>query len=148
MGRSYRAIIEKGISRVDFINQQEIKAPKRKPKRVGQKQKAGTLFAIRNKRLAIREAALRKVQIVMTYQKTTTNETKKYTVAPYSWRYRRLKAGLRKMLFAYDMQEKHIKGFVLKNVKNVAITDRKFKPKWPIEISAWYLTFLLYLLFI
>ena len=133
--RSYRDVIEKGIDRLAFIQKQEEMAPKRKAKRVGQKQKAGTLFAIRNKRLAIREAAIRKSQIVLTYRKTTTNETKKYVVAPYSYRTKRLKGGMRKLLYAYDMRAKHIKGFVLRNVRNVAITDRKFSPKWPVEIS-------------
>lgn len=134
-GRSYREIIDKGIDRAVFIQKAEEKAPRRKPKRVGKKPKTGTLFAIRNKRLALREAALRKVEVVMTYRKITTGETKKYIVAPYSYRYRRLKSGIRKMLFAYDMRDRKIKGFAIRNVKNVAITDRKFRPKWPIEIG-------------
>lgn len=117
-----------------FISEQERKAPRRKAKRVGYKPKSGTLFAIRNKRLSIREAALRLVQIVLTYKKTTTGETKKYVVASYSYRHRRLKVGRRKMLFAYDMKAKHIKGFAMRNIRNVAITDRKFRPKWPVEI--------------
>jgi len=120
-----------------FIQEQEAKAPRRKAKRVGYKPKSGTMFAIRNKRLAIREAALRLVQVVLTYRKITTNETKKYIVAPYSYRYRRLRVGRRKMLFAYDMKARHIKGFAIRNIRNVAITDRKFRPKkgWPVEIS-------------
>jgi len=133
--RSYRDVIDKGIDRLSFIQKQEELAPKRRPRRVGQKQKTGTLFAIRNKRLAIREAALRNVQVVLTYRKTTTNETKKYVVSVYSYRTKRLKGGMRKMLYAYDMRDRHIKGFVLRNVRNVAITDRKFSPKWPVEIS-------------
>jgi len=133
-GRSYREVIEKGVNAIQFIEEQEKKAPKRRVRRVGLKPKTGTLFAIRNKRVAIREAALRQVQIVITYKKTTTGETKKYVVAPYSHRYRRLKVGTRKMLFAYDMKDKHIKGFALRNIRNVAITDRKFRPKWPIEL--------------
>lgn len=132
-----------GIKRKEgeFISQQEAKAPRRKAKRVGYKPKSGTLFAIRNKRLAIREAALRLVQIVITYRKTTTNETKKYIVFPYSYRFRRLKVGRRKMLFAYDMKERHIKGFAMRNIRNVAITDRKHRPKWPVEISMWIISF-------
>jgi predicted DNA-binding transcriptional regulator YafY len=119
----------------NFIAEQERKAPKRKPKRVGRKPRYGTLFALRNKRTTIAEAALRRVQVVITYRKTTTNETKKYVVAPYSYRYRRLKIGTRKMLMAYDMKDKHIKGFAVRNVRKVALTDRKFKPKWPVEIG-------------
>jgi len=139
---SFAEAIRKELERIRrteevFIQEQEAKAPRRKAKHVGYKPKAGTLFAIRNKRLAIREAALRLVQIVMTYTKTTTRETKKYIVAPYSYRHRRLKIGRRKMLFAYDMKERHIKGFVVRSIRNVALTDRKFKPKhgWPVEIQ-------------
>ena len=120
--------------RVAFIAEQERKAPRRKPKRVGYKPSEGSLFAMRNKRLTIREAALRLVQIVMRYKKATTGETKQYVVAPYSYRYRRLKSGWRKMLFAYDMREKHIKGFVVANIRNVSLTDRKFVPKWDVEL--------------
>ena len=135
MPRSYQQIIQKGVDRLKFIAEQELKAPRRRPKRTGEKLRVGTLFAGRNKRLAIREAALRNVQIIIRYKKTTTNELKKYIVAPYSYRYRRTKKGRRKMLFAYDIDAKHIKGFVLKEIRNVVITDRKFRPKWPVEIA-------------
>lgn len=133
-GRSYREIIDKGVSELTFIQEQEAKAPKRRVRHIGLKPKTGTLFAIRNKRLAIREAARRRVQIIITYVKTTTGELKKYIVAPYSHRYRKLRVGMRKMLYAYDMKDKHIKSFAMRNIRNVAITDRKFRPKWPIEL--------------
>jgi predicted DNA-binding transcriptional regulator YafY len=133
-GRSYREVIEKGVKGIEWLQEQEKKAPKRRPRRVGMKPKTGTLFAIRNKRVSIREAALRNSQIIITYKKTTTGETKKYVVAPYSYRYRRLRVGLRKMLYAYDMKERHIKSFALVNIRNVAITDRKFVPIWPVEL--------------
>jgi hypothetical protein len=123
-----------GSLRDAFIAEQEAKAPKRLPKRIDRDLK-GTFYAIRNKRLAIQEAALRRVQVVIKYRKATSGEVKKYIVAPYSYRYRRLKAGRRKMLFAYDMKERHIKGFVVRNIRNVSITDRRFQPKWPIEIA-------------
>lgn len=134
MPNSYRKLIDRGIDEVAFIFEQEAKAPRRKPRRVGLKPKTGTLFAIRNKRVAIREAALRASQIIITYTKTTTGERNKYRVAPYSYRYRRLKVGLRKMLYAYDMVDRHIKSFAIRNIRNVAITDRKFRPKWQIEL--------------
>jgi len=137
MPRSYQKILEKGINRIQFIADQELKAKKRKPKRTGEKMRTGTLFAGRNKRLAIREAALRTVQIIIRYKKITTGETKKYIVAPYSYRYRMTRNGRRKMLFAYDMEDKRIKGFVIKGIMNVSITDRKFRPKngWAVEIA-------------
>lgn len=134
-GRSYREVIEKGINALAFLQEMEEKAPKRLARRVGLKPKTGTLFAIRNKRIAIREAALRKVQIIMTYKKTTTGETKKYVVAPYEWKYLRLKAGLRKVLYAYDMKDRHIKSFIMRGIRNVALTDRKFVPKWTVKIE-------------
>jgi hypothetical protein len=122
-------------TRIRFISEQEKKAPRRKPKRVGKTPAYGTLYALRNTRMAIMEASLRKVQIIILYQKITTGETNRYIVAPYSYRYRRLRSGIKKLLFAYDMDDRHIKGFVLKNVKKVAITDRKFRPIWPVEIG-------------
>ena len=133
MPRSFRQVIEEGISRVQFIQEMERKAPRRKPKRT-KAEPTGTLFAIRNNRLTIREGALRYVQIIITYIKETNREQKKYIVAPYSYRYRMLKSGFRKLLYAYDMDDGHIKGFVLKNIRNIALTDRKFTPMWPIEI--------------
>jgi hypothetical protein len=121
--------------REKFIADQEAKAPKRRPRRVGKKPAYGTMFALRNKRLAIRESAARLVQIIITYRKITTGETKKYVVAPYSYRYRETRDGRRKMLFAYDMKAKRIKGFALRHIRKVALTDRKYKPQWPVEIA-------------
>ena len=132
MPRTFRQVIEEGINRVQFIQEMERLAPRRKPKRT-KAEPTGTLFAIRNKRLSVQEAALRHVQVVITYIKETTGEQKKYIVAPYSYRYRMLKSGFRKMLFAYDMEDRRIKGFVLRNIRNVALTDRKFTPMWLVE---------------
>ena len=134
MALSYREVIDRGIDRTLFITQMEEKAPRRKPKRVGVKSHAGTMFAMRNKRLTIREAALRLVQCILTYTKTTTGETRIYVVAPYEMKYRRLRAGLRKVLYAYDMEDKHIKSFVLDAIRRVALTDRHFVPRWPVLI--------------
>ena len=135
MPLSFSEAIRSDLNRMTFISEQERKAPRRKPKRVGKTPAYGTLYALRNVRLSIRESALRRVQVVMAYQKETTGETKKYIVACYSYRYRRLKHGMRKMLFAYDFEDQHIKGFVIGNVKKVALTDRKFRPMWPVEIQ-------------
>lgn len=135
MALSFAEALRRDISRLEFISAQEEKAPRRKPKRVGKTPAYGTLYALRNTRMAIREGALRMVQIILTYTKETTGETKKYIVCPYSYRYRKLKSGMRKMLFAYDMEDRHIKGFVIGNVKKVALTERKFRPMWPVEIG-------------
>ena len=92
------------------------------------------MFALRNKRTAIREGALRRVQIIITYTKITDLTTNRYVCCPYSWRYRRLRTGRRKMLYAYDVDDRHIKSFVLNNIRRVALTDKKFVPRWQIEI--------------
>lgn len=129
-------ITRHGKKRRKFIEEMERKAPKRKPKRVGVKPAYGTLFALRNKRLTIREGALRLVQIIITYTKITDHSTHRYTVCPYSYRYRRMADKSRKkLLFAWDVDDKHIKGFVLANIRKVALTDRKFRPRWKVEIA-------------
>ena len=135
MPLSFAEAIKKDLSRSLFISTQEKKAHTRKPKRVGKTPAYGTLYALRNTRMAIREGALRMVQIIITYLKETTGETNKYIVCPYSYRYRRLKKGMRKMLYAYDIEDRHIKGFVIGNIKKVALTDRRFRPIWKIEIA-------------
>jgi len=129
--------IVKESGRKLFMDRMEKAAKRRKPSRVGKNLKdiVGTLAAKRNKRLAIREAALRGVQVVLRYTKITTGETKRYTVAPYSYRYRKLKVGRRKVFYAYDMRDKHIKSFVLRNIQNVFLTDRRYRPRWPVEIT-------------
>ena len=142
MPLSFSEALKKDINRVEFISTQEEKAPRRKPKRVGKTPAYGTLYALRNTRMAIREGSLRTVQIILTYLKETTGETKKYIVCPYSYRYRRLKGGMKKMLYAYDVEDRHIKGFIIGNVKKVALTDRKFRTMWPVEISTWVLAYL------
>jgi hypothetical protein len=118
-----------------WISGQEKKAPRRK-NTVTTKPSRGTIAAIRNKNIALREAVRRKTprQVIITYTKTTTKETKKYICAPYSFRMRRLRVGWRKMLYLWDMEEKRTKSFAMRNIRKVAITDRVFVPKWPIEI--------------
>lgn len=135
MPESFSEAIQKDIDRLSFIRQQEALAPSRKPKRVGRKPAYGTLYALRNTRMAIREGALRQVEVILAYRKETTGDLVRRVVCPYSYRYRRLRSGLRKLLYAYDMEDKHIKGFVVSNIRRVALTDRKFRPRWPIEIG-------------
>jgi len=135
MPLSFAEALRKDISQLAFVAEMERKAPRRKPKRVGKTPAYGTLYALRNVRMAIREGALRRVQIIITYLKITTGDTVRRTVCPYSFRYRKLRIGRRKMLYAYDMDDGHIKSFVLGNIKRVALSDRRFAPKWRIEIG-------------
>ncbi len=94
------------------------------------------LNKLRDTRLLIRIGAVRRVQIVIIYKKITTGEIKRYTVAPLSYRYRRLRVGIRKVLFAKDMQESKLKMFVLKNIRTVSITNKKYSsPIFPVEIT-------------
>lgn len=120
-----------------FIDLMEKKAPRRKPTRLYNKKMTGTTFAIRNKRIAIREGALRRVAVIITYKKITTGEVKKYFINPYSYRTKKLSVGYRKVLFAHDRKDERgrrgIKNFVLKNIKNVALTDSRYVPKWKVE---------------
>lgn len=89
----------------------------------------------KNMEKVILNAATEKKQLRIRYQKRTTGETKTYIVCPYSYRYMfNPKGGRQRALFAYDIKDKHIKGFYLKNLKRVEKLNRKFRPIWPIEI--------------
>lgn len=111
-------------------------ANKRKPVKTKPNNMIGSLFAKRNKRLAIREASLRKVSVVLTYEKIETNEIKKYEVIPMSYRTKKLKTGWRKVLYAQDVSDDYaLKMFVLRNIKKVAITDKKIKPSGGYEVE-------------
>lgn len=118
-----------------FVKKVQEKAPKRKPVRT-KKPLTGTLFAKRNTRLAIRQTALRGVTAIVLYKKVTTGQINRYQVIPISYRYRKLKQGRRKVLFVQDYRDgKKTKYFLLKNIYKVAITDRKVKPSWIVQIK-------------
>lgn len=105
--------------------------------RFAPKPSRGTLMAQRNKRVSIMEAARRRSKIAMRYQKVS-GEVKTYLVEPYSYRYKKLRAGIRKVLYAYHFDPKRRKGtikmFVLRGVKNVRVTYRRYRPRWKIEL--------------
>jgi predicted DNA-binding transcriptional regulator YafY len=126
---------KKIIDRAAWVAKQESMAQKRMPKKVGIKQKTGTLFAKRNKNLAVREAALRGVMVIINYVKITTGEYKQYIVEPYEWKFRMLKTGYKKMLWAYDIDDQRIKSFLNANIQNVVITDKKYDPMWEVKIK-------------
>lgn len=86
-------------------------------------------------RVTLRDAALAKKMVRITYKKTTDNDIKIYQVEPYSFRYLKLKVGVRKVLFAYDIKEKKIKSFVLKNIKKINMLGSAYSPRWPVEIG-------------
>lgn len=118
-----------------FAAKVEKMATKRKPVKTKAKI-VGTLFAKRNSRVAIRQSALRGVSVVILYKKVTTGEVKRYEVICLSYRYRRTKLGLRKVLFLQDVRDgKRVKYFVMRNIVKVALTNRKVHPDWKIEIQ-------------
>lgn len=86
-------------------------------------------------RLVLRDAALQKKDIEIVYRKTTTSELKTYVVEPYSYRYLRLKVGIRKMLFGWDTKENKIKSFAMSNITKVRPLEKKFSPRFPVEIG-------------
>lgn len=105
---------------------------------------SGTLMAKRNFRLTIREAAARRAMVAILYTKLTTGDTLEYLVEPYSYRYRRLRIGVRKVFFAYKVgdvknrtlppREQGLRMFYLRNIQAVKILHRKYKPRWKVEI--------------
>ena len=123
-----------------FLLEQKEKAPRRKPARTKDtkpERMTGTLFAKRNKTTSIREAALRRVSIIIKYTKITTRQTKHYEINVLSYRMRKLKKGRRKVLFGLDKNDdKQLKNFVVSNIRNVILTDRHYKPNpaYPVEI--------------
>lgn len=119
--------------RQQFVESQS--SVKRKPKQNSAGRRDATVFNSRNYRLGIRKGASKKRLLKIRYVKTSTDEQKTYIIEPYSYRYRYTRNGLRKMLFAHDVNDGHIKGFVLRMIKGVEILDNKFKPKWRVEIS-------------
>lgn len=118
--------------RKEFVNKQKgkVKLPKKAKK--PENKRVSTIYGIR---MTIRQGASLKRYIEIVYLKATTGETKKYKVAPYSYRYVVAKNRRRKkMLYAYDFKDRHIKGFYVKNIKSVKLSNGKFTPLWPIEI--------------
>lgn len=86
-------------------------------------------------RLTLRDAALQKKDVEIVYRKTTTAELKRYVVEPYSYRYLRLKVGIRKMLFGWDTRENKIKSFALSNITQIKPLEKRFSPRFPVEIG-------------
>lgn len=83
----------------------------------------------------IRNSAGTKTLLWITYTKTTDGTTHSYLVEPYSFRYRRIKVGIRKMLYGFDVEDGHIKSFALRNIKSATNTKQKYRPKFKVEIA-------------
>lgn len=114
----------------DFINKNKNKSTKKpmKPK--------PDLKATRDYRLIIRQGAIDRKQVIISYKKITTGEVKRYTICPMSYRYRRLKKGMRKVLFAMDVSEKQLKMFVINSIRQAIPTKKNYiRISFPIEID-------------
>lgn len=116
-----------------------------------------TIFARMNVRRAIKEAARRKMQVIILYWRISEpkRSVEYYKVSPISFRYKKLSVGVRKILYAWDMellphqmqrkmknpQQFHtkagrlrktrgtLKNFVLRNILNCYVTDEAY-PVW------------------
>lgn len=131
---SFAEAIKRDIDRLKFAAEQVKKAPKKKAKKQKSPVTDKVLKHGRNLQLTIRQAAIELRQIQITYKKATS-EVKGYRVAPYEWKNRKLKIGRRMVLYAYDMDDKHIKSFVKRGILKVEILEKKFRPKWPVAIA-------------
>jgi predicted DNA-binding transcriptional regulator YafY len=132
-GRSYRKVIDKGLDSAAWAAE-EIRETKPMRIQKGITTPMGRLFSARKKKIGILDGAQNEVWIIITYQKTTTGEVNDYKVAPYEYKFRWLRIGLRKMLYAYDEKDGHIKSFALRHIRKVVVTSDRFTAKWPIKI--------------
>jgi len=83
---------------------------------------------------ALEQAARERRKCMIRYKKRRKygGGTSEYYVAPYSLRD---KPG-GPVLFAYDYVDGRIKSFFRDGVTGVHVTDRKFRPKWGVEVGA------------
>ncbi len=134
MPMSFAEALKKDIDKIQFVTEQA-KVTKKKKKKDKSPATDISLKRGMDLKLIIRNAAINLFQISITYRKDTTGEVKRYRVAPYEWKSRKLKSGFRRVLYAYDMDDKHIKSFVGRNILKVETLEKRFRPKWPIMIA-------------
>jgi len=85
-------------------------------------------------RRAIRNSAGTRTLLTIVYNKTTDGTTHSYIIEPYSFRYRKIKVGIRKMLYGFDIADGHIKSFAIRNVLSAQNMKEKFRPRFDVEI--------------
>jgi len=95
-------------------------------------------YKIRNMWEVLEEAAKDRRKCFIRYKKRGTHKKKgrrdergTYLVAPYSFRN---KPG-GEVLFAYDFGSRRIKSFFKDGVTGVHVSQRRFRPKWDVEIE-------------
>jgi len=101
----------------------------------------GTLFWMRNKNLAVLEAAKRNVCVRFAYKRTYVDrKTFSYLVEPYSFRFKRGRLGFRKFFYGYHRTTlkdgtRGIHSFYWFRVYNIVVSRVPYKARWPIEIA-------------
>lgn len=89
----------------------------------------------------IRMAAVFRRVVLMEYMKITPPEDgvqKSYLLEIYSYRVKKPKrTGGSPVwyLYGYDINDQHIKAFILKRIKGIEILDEKFEPRWEVEFA-------------
>lgn len=130
-------VFNREMKRIKLASKYSINAANKLPLKplVKERYKGRKIPIMVDVRVTLRDAAMQKKQVKITYKKTTNNEIKVYQLEPYSFRYLRLKVGVRKVLFGYDVKEKKIKSFALKNIIKIEKLGTGYVARWPIEIG-------------
>ena len=103
--------------------------------RIRAKDVIGRRFGKREALIAIRWAAKRRYKVRIKYTRIQDGMTKTYVIEPYSFRYRRTRDGVRKMLFAYHGVHRRIHGFVTRNILSAKVLKETFQPRWKVELE-------------
>jgi len=77
----------------------------------------------------IHEAGQRLVTVTFDYTEADGSNEGVREVEPYSYQD---KNG--RKFFGYDLGKDSIRAFVPENIHNIALTDNKFTPRWPVEV--------------
>lgn len=94
----------------------------------------GRDFGKRNVVAVVRWAASRNFKVQIRYMRLQDGIVKNYRVEPYSFRYRKTRDGVRKMLFAHHGVHRRIHGFVLSNILSIKVLNEKYRPRWKVEL--------------
>lgn len=92
-------------------------------------------LGIRGFMATIVHAARNLRMIRVRYHKVTTGEIVTRVLEPYSFRFRRLSIGRARVLFGYHRAHKSIEMYVTKRIQWVELTNRRYSPRWKVEIG-------------
>lgn len=102
--------------------------------------KRGNLFWLRNKNIALMEAARRRVCVRFAYRRAQDNKVRSYLCEPYAFRYKRGRLGFRKFFYGYHRttRKKATRGihmFYWFRVFNIVVSKVPFRKRWPVEVA-------------